>query len=99
MLFSRIVAFRSPNFESNRNSVIEITATGIEALTVSPTLRTRYKDDAPKTIPRRVPTSRGSGVNSGNTTLAGMQDRKEAKYVLLGSALASSDDSLVGLGF
>jgi hypothetical protein len=72
MLFSRMVAFRNPNLESSRNNVIEITATGIEALTVNPTLRTRYKDEAPKTIPRRVPTSKGSGVNSGKTTLAGM---------------------------
>ena len=41
MLFSRIVALRRPAFESSRKSVIEITATGIDALTVSPTLRTR----------------------------------------------------------
>ena len=41
MLFSRIVASRPPNFENNRKSVIEITATGIDALTVSPTLSTR----------------------------------------------------------
>ena len=41
MLFSRIVASFTPTFENNRKSVIEITATGIEALTVSPTLSTR----------------------------------------------------------
>ena len=41
MLFSRMVASRKPNFESTRNSVIEITATGIEALTVRPTFSTR----------------------------------------------------------
>ena len=29
------------DFDSSRNSVIEITATGIDALTVSPTLSTR----------------------------------------------------------
>ena len=41
MLFSRIVASRTPNFDSSRKSVIEMTATGIEALTVRPTLSTR----------------------------------------------------------
>jgi hypothetical protein len=41
MLFSRIVAARAPTRDASRNSVIEITATGIDALTVSPTLRTR----------------------------------------------------------
>ena len=41
MLFSRIVASCPPNLDQSRNSATEITATGIEALTVSPTLRTR----------------------------------------------------------
>ena len=41
MLFSRIVALRTPTRERSRKRVIESTATGIEALTVSPTLRTR----------------------------------------------------------
>ena len=41
MLFSRIVASRSPNFERSRKRVMEMTATGIEALTVRPTFRTR----------------------------------------------------------
>ena len=41
MLFSRIVASRNPSFENARKSVSEITATGMEALTVSPTFRTR----------------------------------------------------------
>ena len=41
MLFSRIVASRKPILESSRKIVIEITATGIEALTVKPTFRTR----------------------------------------------------------
>ncbi len=41
MLFSRIVASFTPNLEARRKSVIEMTATGIEALTVSPTFRTR----------------------------------------------------------
>ena len=41
ILFSRIVASLNPNFERIRKIVIEITATGIEALTVKPTLRTK----------------------------------------------------------
>ena len=41
MLFSRIVASRPPSFESRRKKVMEMTATGIEALTVRPTLSTR----------------------------------------------------------
>ena len=41
MLFSRMVASRPPSFDSSRNSVIEMTATGIEALTVRPTFSTR----------------------------------------------------------
>ena len=42
MLFSRIVASRKPNtLDPSRKSVSEMTATGIEALTVKPTLRTR----------------------------------------------------------
>ena len=32
---------RNPNFESIRNNAIEITATGIDALTVSPVFNTR----------------------------------------------------------
>ena len=44
MLFSRIVVFRILFFEiheRNRKQVMERTATGIDALTVRPTLRTR----------------------------------------------------------
>ncbi len=42
MLFSRIVASRTPNsLDASLNSVREITATGIDALTVSPTFKTR----------------------------------------------------------
>jgi hypothetical protein len=47
---------RAPIFERMRKSVIEMTATGIEALTVRPTFSTRYSDDAPKIMPRIVPT-------------------------------------------
>ena len=41
MLFSKMVASRLPNLESTLKSVMEMTATGIEALTVSPTFSTR----------------------------------------------------------
>nr|WP_263975348.1 hypothetical protein [Leptolyngbya sp. 7M] len=41
MLCSSMVASRAPIFDRSRNSVIEMTATGIEADTVSPTFRTR----------------------------------------------------------
>ena len=42
MLFSRIVASRKPSsLDPSRNNVREMTATGIEALTVSPTFKTR----------------------------------------------------------
>ena len=41
MLFSRMVASRMPILENSRKSVIEITATGMEALTVRPTFSTR----------------------------------------------------------
>jgi hypothetical protein len=41
MLFSRIVASRPPSFERSRKSVIEMTATGMDALTVRPTFSTR----------------------------------------------------------
>ena len=71
-LFSRMVASRNPNLDNTRKSVIEITATGIEALTVSPTFSTRYNDEAPKTIPRIVPTISGRIVSSRNLTPAGM---------------------------
>jgi hypothetical protein len=41
MLFSRMVALRPPILEKMRKSVMEMTATGIEALTVRPTFSTR----------------------------------------------------------
>ncbi len=41
MLFSRIVASRPPSFDQPRNIASEMTATGMDALTVSPTLSTR----------------------------------------------------------
>jgi len=59
MLFSRIVRVAHTDFDNTRKIVIEITATGIEALTVKPTFNTRYSDEAPKTIPSSVPIIKG----------------------------------------
>src|ERR1700737_1460641 len=78
MLFSRTVESRSPNLESPRNRASEMTATGIDALTVKPTFRVRKSEDAPKTIPRNVPVRsarqessriRVSGVMNGSTSV------------------------------
>ena len=43
MLCSRMVASRPPAFAQSRNSVIDMTATGIEALTVRPTFSTEIE--------------------------------------------------------
>ena len=72
MLFSRMVARRvRKTREKPRKMVIESTATGMRALTVRPTLSTRYMLEAPKRIPSSAPTIRGPGVNSGMSTSAG----------------------------
>ena len=72
MLFSRMVESRPPAFDSSRNSVIAITATGIEALTVRPTFSTKYKDDAPNTMPSRMPRMTARSENSATWASAGM---------------------------
>src|ERR1700733_13517820 len=89
MLCSRIVASRIPSFERRRKKVIEITATGIDALTVSPTFKTRYSDEAPNTIPNNVPTMSGSTDNSLRCASAGMNGR---------NATAGSDDIRASFG-
>src|SRR4051794_30855618 len=72
MLFSRMVALRTPNaFEKARNRVIESTAIGTEAETVSPTLRTRYSDDAPNRMPSSAPVRTVGQVNSGGDSVGG----------------------------
>src|SRR4051812_49183483 len=72
MLFSRIVAGRVPSsLEAARNSVIDRTATGIDAETVIPTRSTRYSDDAPKMIPRIDPRRTPDHVSSGIRTAPG----------------------------
>ena len=72
MLCSRMLASRTRNFDSSRHSVMEITATGIEALTVRPTFSTRYSDEAPKMMPRMVPVRTARSVNSGRLVRAGV---------------------------
>src|SRR6185503_19793472 len=69
-LCSRIVASRPPTFDHARNIAKEMTATGIEALTVMPTFNTRYSDDAPKIIPSTAPVMTARAVNS-RITVAG----------------------------
>src|ERR1044072_625569 len=97
MLFSRMVASRRPNFDNTRKRVIEITATGMEALTVSPTFSTRYKDEAPKMMPRTVPMMRGRIVSSRNLTPAGMYGRKVARKGLSGLKPTRSGYSFAGM--
>src|SRR5262245_2479655 len=76
-LFSRMVAWRMPKARDNpRKIVIARTATGIEAETVMPTLRNRYSDEAPKTIPRSVPMTTAGQVSSGSSVSSGMYDWK-----------------------
>src|SRR5215510_14693801 len=90
MLCSRIVASLSPIFESTRNRVMEMTATGIDALTVRPTLRTRYREDAPKTTPSNAPTISGNGVSSRRVTPAGMYGRNPARKGFSGFVVGTS---------
>ena len=72
MLFSRMVARRTPKaLLSARKMVMESTATGMLALTVRPTLRTRYIELAPNAIPSKAPTMSGTGVSSGMSCEAG----------------------------
>src|SRR5579862_4177620 len=73
MLFSRIVGRRTRNSQANpRKMVRESTATGMLALTVTPTLSTRYMLLAPNTTPRNPPIKSGITVNSGGDWSAGM---------------------------
>src|SRR6266540_7526535 len=66
MLFSRIDA--RPRA---RKIVIESTAMGIDALTVSPILRARYTFDAPKISPSSTPSVSARGVSSAGVCEAG----------------------------
>ena len=92
MLCSRIVASRPPNFESRRNSVIEMTATGIDALTVRPTFSTRYSEEAPKIMPSTAPTTTGSTVSSRIVVAAGMYGSNAGGEYSLGNRCAGWRD-------
>ena len=73
MLFSRMVARRTPNtLVKARKMVMDSTATGMLALTVRPTLSTRYVELAPNRMPSSAPTMSGTGVSSGMSCEAGM---------------------------
>src|SRR5438067_612575 len=80
------------HFENARNSVIDSTAIGTDAETVMPTLSSRYSDEAPKTIPRRVPTTSGPKVNSGMTTSSGTYG-----WCSAGPAFVTSEPATAGL--
>src|SRR4029453_8379657 len=97
MLFCKTFASRVRNiFEQIRKKEMESTATGIEALTVKPTLSTRYSDEAPKAIPSNVPTTKCGHVSSGNCTDAGINGLKLAARGFVGRAPTISGYSCGG---
>src|SRR6185436_20530496 len=65
MLFSRMVAL-----PKKRKMVIDRTAMGIDAETVSPTLSARYTEEAAKTTPRTEPRTTARSVSSAGVLLA-----------------------------
>jgi len=67
MLFSRMV-----ERPSQRKIVIDSTAIGIDALTVSPILSARYTFDAPKMSPSSTPSTIARTVSSAGACDAGM---------------------------
>ncbi|MNL51219.1 hypothetical protein D3C87_1742980 [compost metagenome] len=67
MLFSRMVA--RPN---TRKMVMARTAMGMLALTVMPTLRARYTDEAAKTMPSTAPSNSARKVSSGGCSCGEM---------------------------
>jgi hypothetical protein len=69
-----------------------MTATGIEALTVSPTFKTRYSEEAPKMTPSTVPIRTARSVNSG-TVLSGGTTGAEVEF---GVKVRSSWPAMVG---
>jgi hypothetical protein len=71
ILFSRIV-----DLPNSLKRVMESTAMGIEALTVIPTLRARYTEEAAKTIPRIAPIATARNVNSLGLSEAGIKGLK-----------------------
>src|SRR5262249_53514097 len=105
-LFSRIVALRTPNdLENTRKRVIDSTAMGTEAETVSPTLSTRYSDEAPKMMPRTVPASTAGQVNSWgasdggmNGSCGGVSGEPDVPGASTTAALGSADMKRLGSG-
>ena len=71
MLFSRIVAR-----VKRRKSVMDMTAMGMDAETVIPTLRARYTEEAAKMMPRMAPMMTARAVNSRGCSEAGMKGSK-----------------------
>src|SRR4029079_9847967 len=97
MLFCRIVASRDrKSFDVMRKMVIESTATGIDALTVNPTLSTRESDEGPKIIPRIVPVIKCGQVSSAKWAEAGMNGLKLAANGFVGRAPTISGYSCGG---
>src|SRR5262245_14189269 len=97
MLFSRMVARRMPKArDSPRKIVIASTATGIEADTVMPTLRNRYRDEAPKTIPRSEPITTAGQVSSRSSALSGTYGWKAGVPTSPGSRIDSAAAAVVG---
>src|SRR5215831_13933605 len=74
-----MLASRPPSLDQRRKSVSEITATGMDALTVIPTFKTRYKEEAPNNIPSNVPIIRARGVNSGKLLSGETYGRKAGR--------------------
>ncbi len=59
-----VAGFKRMALPSQRNSVIDKTATGIDADTVRPTLSPRYTDEAAKMMPRIEPMISARTVSS-----------------------------------
>ena len=49
------------------------TATGIDAETVIPTFKAKYKEEAPKRIPKKTPIKMGPKVSSANFSDEGIK--------------------------
>ena len=75
--------------------MIASTATGIDAETVIPTLRNRYSDDAPKTIPSSEPRTTGRPGQLGQLGL--VRDVRLEPGVFAGSRAVSSSPGIVAV--
>ncbi len=77
-VFSRIEARPPRRWEKARKRVMEMTAIGTEAETVSPTRRARYTEEAPNTTPSSEPIRRALAVSSGSSCSAATKGLKGA---------------------